>query len=96
MQSAFGIKSTVEPWVVAGDAGKINVFFYGTTSRNFMDSKLDRVGSACGVEAQAPQSTVNKRHRRTPKVRVYPALTYNMRVSCRLSSDSDVRHGSIS
>ena len=38
VQSAFGIKSTVEPWVVAGDAGKINVFFYGTTSRNFMDS----------------------------------------------------------
>jgi hypothetical protein len=38
VQSAFGIKSTVEPWVVAGDAGKINVFFYGTTSRSFMDS----------------------------------------------------------
>jgi hypothetical protein len=41
VQSAFGIKSTVEPWVVAGDAGKINVFFYGTTSRNFMDSKAN-------------------------------------------------------
>ena len=38
VQSAFGIKSTVEPWVVAGDAGKINIFFYGTTSRSFMDS----------------------------------------------------------
>jgi len=41
VQSAFGIKSTVEPWVVAGEAGKINVFFYGTTSRNFMDSNAN-------------------------------------------------------
>ncbi len=38
VDSGFGLKSTVEPWVVAGDAGKINVFFYGTTDRNFMDS----------------------------------------------------------
>jgi hypothetical protein len=37
VQSGFSIKSTVEPWVVAGDPGKINIFFYGTTSRNFMD-----------------------------------------------------------
>jgi len=41
VQSALGIKSTVEPWVVAGDAGKINVFFYGTTSKNFMDNKAN-------------------------------------------------------
>ena len=26
---------------MAGDAGKFNVFFYGTTSRNFMDSKAN-------------------------------------------------------
>jgi hypothetical protein len=38
VDSGFGIKSSVEPWVVAGDAGKINIFFYGTTDRNFMDS----------------------------------------------------------
>jgi hypothetical protein len=38
VQSGFGLKSTVEPWVVAADAGKINIFFYGTTDRNFMDS----------------------------------------------------------
>jgi hypothetical protein len=38
VDSGFGIKSTVEPWVVAGDAGKINIFFYGTTDYNFMDS----------------------------------------------------------
>lgn len=38
VQSAFGIKSSVEPWVVAGDAGKINIFLYGTTARNFMDN----------------------------------------------------------
>ena len=43
VQSGFGLKSTVEPWVVAGDAGKINVFFYGTTDRNFMDSKANWV-----------------------------------------------------
>lgn len=43
VQSGFGLKSTVEPWVVAGDAGKINIFFYGTTNRSFMDSKANWV-----------------------------------------------------
>ena len=43
MQSGFGIKSTVEPWVVAGDAGKINIFFYGTTATNFMDTNANWV-----------------------------------------------------
>jgi len=37
VQSGYGMKSTVEPWVVAGSSGKINIFFYGTTDRNFMD-----------------------------------------------------------
>lgn len=37
VQGGFGLKTTVEPWVVAGDPGKINIFYYGTTSRNFMD-----------------------------------------------------------
>jgi hypothetical protein len=37
------MKTTVEPWVVAGAAGKINIFFYGTTARNFMDTKANWV-----------------------------------------------------
>ncbi|MBV8207687.1 MAG: hypothetical protein JO041_12905, partial [Acidobacteria bacterium] len=37
VQGGFGLKTTVEPWVVAGDAGKINIFYYGTSSTNFMD-----------------------------------------------------------
>ncbi len=41
VDSAFGVKSTVEPWVVAGDAGKINIFYYGTTDLNFMDSSAN-------------------------------------------------------
>ena len=43
VQSGFGMKTTVEPWVVAGDAGKINIFFYGTTARNFMDTQANWV-----------------------------------------------------
>jgi len=43
VQSGFGLKSTVEPWVVAGDAGKINIFFYGTADRYFMDSAANWV-----------------------------------------------------
>jgi hypothetical protein len=37
VNSAAGVKSAMEPWVVAGDAGKVNVFYYGTTAHNFMD-----------------------------------------------------------
>ncbi|MGI9104524.1 MAG: WD40/YVTN/BNR-like repeat-containing protein [Terriglobales bacterium] len=43
VNSGFGIKSTVEPWVVAGDAGKINIFFYGTLDTNFMDTNAQWV-----------------------------------------------------
>lgn len=38
VNSGFGIKSTVEPWVVADAPGKVNIFFYGTTARNAMDN----------------------------------------------------------
>ena len=41
VQSGFGMKSTVEPWVVAADAGKINILYYGTTDTNFMDSNAN-------------------------------------------------------
>ncbi len=34
-------KTSVEPWVVAGDYGKVNVFFYGTASLNFLDPNAD-------------------------------------------------------
>ena len=43
VQSGFGLKTTVEPWVVAGAAGRINIFFYGTTDRNFMDNNANWV-----------------------------------------------------
>lgn len=43
VQSGFSVKTTVEPWVVAGDAGKINIFFYGTTARNAMDTSANWV-----------------------------------------------------
>lgn len=36
VSSLYGVKSSVEPWIVAGDAGKINIFYYGTNSTNFM------------------------------------------------------------
>ncbi len=36
VQSGYGIKTTMEPWVVAGDAGKINVLFYGTSATSNM------------------------------------------------------------
>ncbi|HXR98359.1 MAG TPA: hypothetical protein VN709_11015 [Terriglobales bacterium] len=29
------LRTTVEPWVVAGDAGKVNVFFYGTPAASY-------------------------------------------------------------
>lgn len=43
VQSGFNIKSAVEPWVNAGNAGKINVFYYGTNDTNFMDSTANWV-----------------------------------------------------
>jgi hypothetical protein len=43
VQSGFGLKSTVEPWVIAGSPGKINIFYYGTTDRNFMDNNANWV-----------------------------------------------------
>ena len=30
-------KTSLEPWVTAGDFGKVNVFFYGTSDSNYMD-----------------------------------------------------------
>src|SRR5437773_5459987 len=30
-------KTSVEPWVVAGDVGKLNIFFYGTSASDFMN-----------------------------------------------------------
>ena len=32
------LKTAMEPWVIAGDAGKVDIFFYGTSSASFMDS----------------------------------------------------------
>lgn len=43
VQSGFNLKTTMEPWVVAGDAGKINIFYYGTTARSSMDSNANWV-----------------------------------------------------
>src|SRR5262249_15100052 len=43
VQSGFGVKTTVEPWVVAGAAGKINIFFYGTPARSSLDTTANWV-----------------------------------------------------
>ena len=34
-------KTSLEPWVVAGNYGKVNVFFYGTSDTNFMSASAD-------------------------------------------------------
>ena len=34
-------KTSLEPWVTAGDFGKVNVFFYGTSDSNYMDPNAD-------------------------------------------------------
>ena len=31
-------KTSLEPWVIAGDAGKVDVFYYGTSASNYLDS----------------------------------------------------------
>lgn len=38
VNSGANLKTTVEPWVVAGDAGKVDVFFYGTSDPSFNSS----------------------------------------------------------
>jgi len=38
VNSGANAKTAVEPWVVAGDAGKANIFYYGTSSASFMDT----------------------------------------------------------
>lgn len=37
LNNSWDSKTAIEPWVVAGDYGKVNVFFYGTPSSDFMD-----------------------------------------------------------
>lgn len=37
VNNSFDSKTAVEPWVVAGDYGKVDVYFYGTSSSDFMD-----------------------------------------------------------
>ncbi len=38
LNNTWDSKSSLEPWVVAGDYGKVDVFFYGTSASNFLDS----------------------------------------------------------
>jgi hypothetical protein len=52
------LRTTVEPWVVAGDAGKVNVFFYGTPDASFNSSTAQwRVYMAQSQNALAPVPT---------------------------------------
>jgi hypothetical protein len=38
VNSGANAKTSLEPWVIAGDPGKVDVFFYGTSAPNFMDT----------------------------------------------------------
>lgn len=38
LNQGANLKTTVEPWVVAGDAGRVAVFFYGTSDPSFNSS----------------------------------------------------------
>jgi len=38
VNAGANLKTTVEPWVVAGDAGKVDIFFYGTSDSSFNSS----------------------------------------------------------
>jgi hypothetical protein len=38
VNAGANLKTTVEPWVVAGDAGKVDIFFYGTADSSFNSS----------------------------------------------------------
>ena len=54
-------KTSIEPWVRAGNFGKVNVFFYGTSDPNFMSSSADwTVFMAQTLNAFAPVPTVTQ------------------------------------
>lgn len=38
VNSGANAKTSLEPWVVPGDPGKVNIFFYGTSDKSFMSS----------------------------------------------------------
>lgn len=38
LNNSYNSKTSLEPWVVAGDYGKVDVFFYGTADPNYLDS----------------------------------------------------------
>lgn len=51
-------RTSMEPWVVAGDVGKINVFYYGTTTGYFDSPDADwRIFMAQSLNALAPVPT---------------------------------------
>ena len=64
VQGGFNLKTTVEPWVVAGDPGKINIFYYGTSSRNFMDPS---------AQWEVFMAQTQNAFDRTPKFSIAPA-----------------------
>lgn len=37
VNNSWDSKTAIEPWVVAGDYGKVDVYFYGTAASDFMD-----------------------------------------------------------
>ncbi len=54
-------KTSLEPWVVAGDLGKVNVFFYGTADSNFMSATADwKIFMAQTLNAFSPVPTVTQ------------------------------------
>lgn len=55
VNAGANLKTTVEPWVVAGDAGKVAVFFYGTSDPSFNSSTAQwSIYMAQSLNALAP------------------------------------------
>lgn len=54
-------KTSLEPWIAAGDFGKVNVFFYGTSDPDFMSGNADwKVFMAQTLNAFAPVPTIRQ------------------------------------
>lgn len=58
INSGANAKTSLEPWVIAGDGGKLDIFFYGTSDPNFLSNNADwRIYMAQTQNALAPVPT---------------------------------------
>jgi hypothetical protein len=61
LNNSVDSKTSLEPWVAAGDFGKVNVFFYGTSDSNFMSTTADwKIFMAQTLNAFATVPTVTQ------------------------------------